>query len=296
MELQQLQHFVAVARTGNIGRAADELHITHSGLSRSIKSLEDFLNLHLFRRMSRGVVITAFGEALLPRAIHILNEREKAVAELEALRAMRAGHVEVALHPIFDEIIGAEVITAFSRRFPAIELDVWSGADPELTNRVIEGEFDFAFTLFSALREEQLLSYERLFALPVGVYASPSYPEPAGTLELEALLEAQWVLLGASAFRRTFDRLFREMGVAPPQRMRQVSSMALFRTIVAEGRALTVLPRVIAESRPDVFRPVRSIIPEQAIEGGILLRRDAHHSLPTLSLIEAFREGARAFG
>jgi DNA-binding transcriptional LysR family regulator len=294
MELQQLQHFIAVARTGNIGRAADELHITHSGLSRSIKSLEDFLGLPLFQRLSRGVVITPFGEALLPRATHILNERARAINELEALRALRTGQVEVALHPVFEDGVAADVIDRFAHKFPDVEIDIWSGADPELSDRIIAGEFDFAFTLFSAIHDEQMLAYETLFELPVGAYATLDFPDASQPLDIDALLAAEWVLLGASAFRRTFDDYFRSIGKVPPRRIRQVSSMALVKAIMADGARLTLLPHSIARRHPTLFQPIDTVMPKRVIEGGIVYRRDSYHSIPTQSLIRAFREGAEA--
>lgn len=292
MELQQLQHFLAVARTGNIGRAADELHITHSGLSRSIKSLEDFLGLPLFKRLSRGVSITPFGEALLPRATHILNERQRAIHELEALRALRAGQVEVALHSVFDDGLAAEVIDGFASQFPEVEIDIWSGADPELSDKIMAGEFDFAFTLFSAMHDEQMLAYETLFELPVGVYAATEFPEYAMPLDIDALRAAEWVLLGASAFRRTFDEYFRSIGKVPPRRVRQVSSMALFQSIMTTGARLTLLPHLVAQRNPGLFKPIDTVMPKRTIDGGIVYRHDSFHSIPTRSLIHAFRQGA----
>ncbi len=293
MELQQLQHFIALARIGNIGRAADALHITHSGLSRSIKSLEEFLNLPLFERGSRGVTITPYGRALLPRAIHILNERARAINELEALRTLRAGHVEVALHPVFDDNVAPAVLDEFSTLHARVEVDIWSGADPELSARIVQGDFDFAFTLFVSVRDEQALIYEQLFALPVDVYARASHPLADTSVELERLLEAEWVLLGASAFRRAFDEHFRSIGVKPPERIRQCSSIALLRAMVQRRDCLTLLPRFLvpADGNGDLVR-LATVMPPGNIVGGLLYRRDSVHSLPALSLMDAFRRGS----
>jgi len=292
MELQQLQHFLALARIGNIGRAAEELHITHSGLSRSIKTLEEFLGLSLFERLSRGVTITPSGEALLPRATHILNERARAISELEALRSLRAGRVEVALHPVFDDNVALRVLDDFTTRFPDVEIDIWSGADPELSARMIAGDFDFGFTLFATGRDEQMLAHETLFDLAVDVYARTGHPAVNSHIDVDALLAAEWVLLGASAFRRAFDNYFRALGLQPPRRIRQCSSVALLRGMVARRDSLTLLPRFMAEgtelARMDTAMATGSIV------GGIVHRRGTFHSLPAQSLIETFRQGAQA--
>src|SRR5690606_27877880 len=72
IEFQQLEQFVAVARARNITRAAAELNLSQSALSRAIQKLEDRLGQPLFERKPREVVLTGLGELLLERSKEIL--------------------------------------------------------------------------------------------------------------------------------------------------------------------------------------------------------------------------------
>lgn len=59
MELYQLKAVLAVARTGQLARAAEQLHLTQSAISKQIKGLEDELGVLLFDRTPTGMTVTA---------------------------------------------------------------------------------------------------------------------------------------------------------------------------------------------------------------------------------------------
>lgn len=61
-----LQAFVSAAQTGSFSRAASELNLTASAISHQIAGLEEWWGVQLFERHSRGVKLTAAGQALLP--------------------------------------------------------------------------------------------------------------------------------------------------------------------------------------------------------------------------------------
>ncbi len=81
MDVKQLRSFIAVARSRSFLKAADELFVSRQALSKTISQLETELNLSLFTRTSKGVLLTAAGEFLYPRARALVNEMDKLKAE-----------------------------------------------------------------------------------------------------------------------------------------------------------------------------------------------------------------------
>jgi len=65
MELSQLRAFVAIAKIGQLTRAAEKLHLSQPALSGQIKALEETLGISLFERSSSGMALTAGGRTLL---------------------------------------------------------------------------------------------------------------------------------------------------------------------------------------------------------------------------------------
>jgi len=74
MEMHQLRYVVAVARTRNFSRAAEQCHVSQPSLSQQIQKLEEELGERLFDRTKREAKLTTHGEAFLPRALKILEE------------------------------------------------------------------------------------------------------------------------------------------------------------------------------------------------------------------------------
>ena len=82
LDSRKLLAFVTLVRVGSFTLAAEELNITQSAVSHSIKSLEDELNLRLVDRRGRKIRLTPPGQQLLNHAHRILNEMKEARADL----------------------------------------------------------------------------------------------------------------------------------------------------------------------------------------------------------------------
>src|SRR5690606_4563284 len=93
MQMQQLRHFLVVAKHRKLLAAARELNMSQSALTRSIKTLEDYVGAPLFGREARGVRLTVFGQSLSAHAQVILQEAKKALNELKALKGGTRGTI-----------------------------------------------------------------------------------------------------------------------------------------------------------------------------------------------------------
>ena len=84
MELSQLRYFQTVAKYQQITRAAEELHISQSSLSKTISTLEQNMGTRLFDRIGNRIVLNSVGRAFLQRVNRILMDLEDAVQEATA--------------------------------------------------------------------------------------------------------------------------------------------------------------------------------------------------------------------
>ena len=95
MEIRVLRYFVEIAKEGNMTRAAKNLHVSQSALSKQMKELEDELGRPLFTRTKSGLSLTEAGALLHKRAEDILNMVDKTTDEFASLDTVRGGNIRI---------------------------------------------------------------------------------------------------------------------------------------------------------------------------------------------------------
>lgn len=106
MDTKRLRQFCAIAETGSLTKAADLLHITHSGLSKSMKLLQDDLGCQLFRPSGRGLALTEIGMKVYERAKEFLKQEDR-LFDFETdlpVSTLRIGTVEIFLYVIAEQL------------------------------------------------------------------------------------------------------------------------------------------------------------------------------------------------
>lgn len=143
MNQKQLSYFLEVYQSRNIQAAADKLYISHQGLSRVLRSLEEELGAELFIRSNRGLEPTDFAKTLVPhvqrllddyatiQGVHTLMSKEKAVVSVYALDHLFG-------------YLGAKLVTEFHLHHPEITLSILDTTDEYALESLSSGRCDFA--------------------------------------------------------------------------------------------------------------------------------------------------------
>ena len=142
MELRQLKYFTKLAETLNFSAAARELFITQSTLSHQILQLENELQQPLFLRNSHEVMLTEAGQTLLPLARETLHSADCCLAQLEDLKNLESGELNIGVTFSFASIM-AETVTAFLRQHPYVKVNVTQSTMTELMTQLENHELDF---------------------------------------------------------------------------------------------------------------------------------------------------------
>lgn len=122
MELRQLEHFVAVAQERHFTRAAERVAVSQSGLSASVRALEQELRTPLFSRTTRSVRLTEAGRALLVEAERTLAGARAAKDAVDAVRGLLRGTLSVGVEQCVAGVSPPRLLAAFHRAHPHMEI------------------------------------------------------------------------------------------------------------------------------------------------------------------------------
>ena len=149
MELNQLRYFQTVARFQQMTKAAEELHISQSSLSKTISMLERDVGAKLFDRLGNRIILNRTGQTFLKRVDRALLELEDAVREVNA---SDCGSIHFAA-----SIPGlcTSYLDAFLQSCPQVMLRQSIMGPEEMTAALESGELDCALT-FSDISSERI--------------------------------------------------------------------------------------------------------------------------------------------
>ena len=158
--LRQLRVFIEVARLQSFSRAADEIGLTQSAVSRCVRELEAEIGVRLVDRTTREVQLTDIGANLIATIPRLLGDLDDALREIREIGEQRRGRVVVAASPTIACRLMPEVVAECSRQFPYVTLGLRDDVQSDVVRKVRSGEVDFGVVIGPFAAED--LQTERL--------------------------------------------------------------------------------------------------------------------------------------
>ena len=122
--LSQYRIFYAVAKAGNISKAAKELYISQPAISKSISKLEDTLDTTLFTRNSRGVQLTEEGQILFEHTQAAFEELLIGEQELKRIWQFNLGHIRIGASNTLCRFVMLSYLKGFIEKYPHIKITI----------------------------------------------------------------------------------------------------------------------------------------------------------------------------
>ena len=242
MDSRLLTHFLALMDTGNFARAAEQVHLSQPAFSRSIQQLEAQLGVTLFDRGRQGAQPTPFARAALPHVRQTLSALSALQQEMDALKGVSGGELAIGTGPYPALGLVDQACSLFVDRYPAVQLQVYTGNWAELAARLLAAELELFVADTRELQHQRDLEVTAL-------------PQPAGLafcraghplLSLEVIDWAALLAYPLASTRLPEDIEQQLTALAAPHgglnRRIRCDNVAMLVSIVRQSQAVSLAP------------------------------------------------------
>jgi len=253
MDWDKLRVFHAVAEAGSFTHAGDTLNLSQSAVSRQISALEEALQVPLFHRHARGLILTEQGESLNRTVRDVFAKLAMTEALLTESKEKPAGRLKVTTTVGFGVIWLAPRLTAFLEAYPEVSVSLLlDDAELDLAMR----EADVAIRMHPPKQPD--LVQRHLTTLQWHICASTDYLKRYGVPQRAEELDAHKLILFGSHHPPIADvNWLAEVGRRPgnPRRaVLEVNSTQAVLLAIQSGLGIGALPDYVVQENPDLVR------------------------------------------
>ena len=258
MDWDKLRIFHAVAEAGSFTHAGEVLNLSQSAVSRQISSLEESLNVALFHRHARGLILTEQGELLYRTAHEVFSKLAMAEAQLAESKDRPKGQLKVTATQAFGSSWLTPVLLEFIDLYPDVEVDlVLEDRELDLSMR----EADVAIRM-APPRQPELIQ-RHLMTVHLNIYAAPSYLKRHGIPKVPEDIDQHRVIVYGNDMRppvEDIDWLLRAgtRKDKPRRPILRVNSVYAILRAVQSGLGLASLPEFLITEGTNLVR----VLPE----------------------------------
>lgn len=234
MELNNLRYFYEAAKCGHITKAAENLHIAQPALTKSIKALEDELNIKLFYKAGRGVKLSEYGEFLKEKIEPIIDELDVLPVAIKNFTDLNEN--TVSINVLAASTITTDIIIKFKRIYPnvmfkMIRKENETNADIEILTNAKN------YDSFVSVKKRALVEEKINVAVPI---ESPLAKKEK--IELIELKNSEFIALsGSRRFRPLCDAYCEYAGFKPRVTFESDSLIAV-KNLIAAGVGVAFWP------------------------------------------------------
>jgi DNA-binding transcriptional LysR family regulator len=255
VDWDKLRVFHAVAEAGSFTHAGDVLNLSQSAVSRQISALEDVLQVPLFHRHARGLILTEQGETLHKTVREVFSKLEMTQTLLTESKEKAAGRLRVTTTTGFGNCWLMPRLHKFMQANPEIDIClILEDNDLDLGMR----EADVAVRMHAPRQPDLIQRHLADFHLPI--FAAPLYLEKHGTPQtLDEVKNHHLVLFGEHHPPVThvnwLAQALQNMGHTGPHSTRlEVNSMAAMAYAIAAGLGIGSIPTYAAAEFPNLVQ------------------------------------------
>lgn len=245
MTLLSYQVLKTVADQGSFRKAAELLGLTPSAVSHAVSSMEKELGFFVFNRGKNGVMLTNYGERLLPYVNAVLNSDESLQQAVAEFNGLKQGRIKIGCFSSVCTNWMPELIHAFAKSYPAIEMEIFQGTYDDVSYWIKNGVVDVGFLSVSSAGEIPIVP---LYKDPLLCVVPKGLRTRQGRMEVEELREYQFVTQREST-DADIQNFMKEHDLNVTSNYHMVDDLSTV-AMVAHGFGICLMPEMVMQDIP----------------------------------------------
>jgi DNA-binding transcriptional LysR family regulator len=248
IELRHLEYFRAVAEELNFRKAAERLFISQPGLSRQIKQMEEILEVELFYRTKRSVVLTAAGEFLKGEVDYIFNHLELTTQQIKKIAVGKIGELRIGFLGSAAHQVIPDLLVRLSKEFPGIQTNLEELNNHLQVEMLEKDKLDLGFVRLARVPDGLTMKavHRDTFSLvlPIGHPIDAANFEHVGQLQ-----EESFILFSSDYSSLYFDKIMsicEDRGFTPKISHKSVHALTIFKLVEA-SLGVAIVPSSLKE-------------------------------------------------
>ncbi|MBN2685773.1 MAG: LysR family transcriptional regulator [Pontiellaceae bacterium] len=249
MNLRTLEYLLALEKHGNFRLAAEACHVSQPALSIQLKKMEEELDVVLLERNQKGFIFTPSGQEVLKRARTIVQQAGEIEALAQVWHDPYSGPLSLGAFPTLAPYYFPQIIDHLVDSYPNLQVNLVEEKTHILLEQLRSGALDAAFLALP--EDDELLEHGVIFSEPFLVGVSPKHDWAKRRVMTPAELAQEDLLLleeGHCLRGQALD-FCSQAGVNEVLNFR-ASSMETLLQMISMGRAISLVPRCVAERNP----------------------------------------------
>ena len=244
LKLRHLTVILAVGRTGSLQKAAEQLALSQSAISKTLAEAEGLVGAALFERTPLGSQVTLFGEILLRYSGKVNTDLQKASEEFDALLRGESGQLTVGLFTAvawWDAL--SRCVNDFQNLAPRARLTLQQGSVEHLLRALTEGEIDLMIgRVYDVSRAGHFHVEPLLMDGGPTFVARADHPLAGRPLSMNQLVAFPWFLPESGILVNALRQALDEVGLSLPSRVIYSHVYPINLAVCARSDMIAVLP------------------------------------------------------
>ena len=211
MMLRQIHHFQTIVQENSFTEAAELCHISQSGISQSIKALEEEIGVRLIVRKNRSFELTESGKHFYEKSLVITADLEQLCRETVRIDRKDAAELRLGVLSTYSGDEFNRAVAAFSEKYPEVKITVVGGNHEDLYDGLRYGRIDLAL---NDQRRAFSDAYENLVLMETACYVELASHNPMSrldTVSVDALKNTPCILVASPEQQEEEQRFYRDI-------------------------------------------------------------------------------------